>query len=371
MRTIPALALSMLFVSIPAFAQVPQPLEALDGVDTVILLQQGKEVFGKSALGVVHGRFRYLFSTAETKAQFEGDPARYEIQLGGMCARMGGTTTGNPSDYFVHDGKIYIFGSDACHKAFAAAPAKYLAPAPAPMPASPQALQRGLELLNRLAEATGRQQLDNLVAYAETASQVQKRMAGPVTVTTKTTWRFPGDARIDRTMERNGTPATFSTVLTPSAAWNVAVAQNRTFPLPDAARPYLESNLGRHPIAILTAMKSPGFVAAALGPATVGGAAVERVRVRHGGLDAVLGIEAGSGRLHAIEFGDRNIDGEYGTYTVIYSDFRHVNGMDLPHAMRSLFNGQPDDFRTMTIQSIEVNPTLDPSLFTRPAEGGR
>jgi YHS domain-containing protein len=247
MHTIAALALSILFVSIPASAQAPQPLEALDGVDTVILLHQGKEVFGKSELSVVRGRFRYLFSTAETKSQFEGDPARYEIQLGGMCARMGGTATGTPGDYFVHDGKIYIFGSDACHKAFAAAPAKYLAPTPAPMPASPQALQRGLELLNRLAEATGRQQLDNLVAYAETASQVQKRLAGPMPVTTKTTWRFPSDARIDRTMERNGAPVTFSTVVTPSAMWNAAAAQNRTFPIPDAARPFLESSLGRHP----------------------------------------------------------------------------------------------------------------------------
>jgi hypothetical protein len=65
------------------------------------------------------------------------------------------------------------------------------------------------------------------------------------------------------------------------------------------------------------------------------------------------------------------MDGEYGAYTVIYSDVRNVNGLNLPYAMRSLFNGQPDDSQAFTIQSIEVNPALDSSLFTRPAPGGR
>ncbi len=93
----------------------------------------GKEVPGKSAFSVTRGNFVYLFSTAETKATFEEDPARYEIQLGGMCAKMGKTAGGNPADFIVHEGKIYIFGSDDCHKKFQANPAKYLITPPAPL----------------------------------------------------------------------------------------------------------------------------------------------------------------------------------------------------------------------------------------------
>ena len=53
-----------------------------------------------------------------------------------MCAKMGKTAGGNPADFIVHDGKIYVFGSDDCHKKFQADPAKYLATPSAPLPAS-------------------------------------------------------------------------------------------------------------------------------------------------------------------------------------------------------------------------------------------
>ncbi len=123
--------LATFLTAMPIAQSMPEPADALDGLDPVMLIA-GKEVPGKSALSVKRGGFTYLFSTAETKATFEGDPGKYEIQLGGLCARMGKTAGGNPADFLVHDGKIYVFGSDACHKKFAAAPAKFLAPAPDP-----------------------------------------------------------------------------------------------------------------------------------------------------------------------------------------------------------------------------------------------
>ena len=111
----------------------PEAADALDGLDPVLLVG-GKEVPGKSAFSVTRGDFVYLFSTADTKATFESDPAQYEIQLGGLCARMGKTAGGNPSDFIVHEGKIYVFGSDECHKKFQADPAKYLGRHPPPPP---------------------------------------------------------------------------------------------------------------------------------------------------------------------------------------------------------------------------------------------
>ena len=70
-------------------AQTVAPREALDGIDPVLLIQ-GHEVAGKPELKVIRGRFEYLFATADTKAIFEREPEKYEIQLGGLCARMGG-----------------------------------------------------------------------------------------------------------------------------------------------------------------------------------------------------------------------------------------------------------------------------------------
>jgi YHS domain-containing protein len=116
--------------------------EALDGLDPVLLVG-GKEVAGKPALSVTRSGFVYLFSTPETRAAFEADPARYEIQFGGLCARMGKTAGGNPSDFLVHEGRIYIFGSDDCHKTFQADPAKYLPSPAAPLPFSAAAVAEG------------------------------------------------------------------------------------------------------------------------------------------------------------------------------------------------------------------------------------
>ncbi len=127
------LATLVLLLSSGALAAQQPKDDALDGLDPVLLVG-GKEVPGKSALSVTRGDFVYLFSTADTKAAFERDPARYEIQLGGLCAKMGKTAGGNPSDFIVHDGKIYIFGSDDCHKKFQAAPSKYLETPAAPSP---------------------------------------------------------------------------------------------------------------------------------------------------------------------------------------------------------------------------------------------
>src|SRR4051812_6757638 len=73
------------------------PLEGLDPV----MLSQGKEVQGDMKYTVTRGQFQYLFASAENKATFERDPARYEIQLDGHCARMGAPTSGNPDLYAV------------------------------------------------------------------------------------------------------------------------------------------------------------------------------------------------------------------------------------------------------------------------------
>jgi YHS domain-containing protein len=373
MKRLSLILLAML-ASFPASAaaQSPQVVEALDGVDTVILIQQGKEVFGKADFSVQRGRFKYLFSSAETKATFERTPDQYEIQLGGMCARMGPPTGANPSDYFVHNGKIYIFGSDECRKRFIASPGKFI-PKPAPaMPSGASAAARGREILDKAAAAMGgAAAIDKVTSYSETASQVQRRGDTDVTIDMRTILRFPGEARLERTMPTmQGGSRTIANVLTPTAQWT-DVQGTGVFPMPAEARPTLEKNFWRHPLALLKARTAAGFKAAALAPAAVDGTAVERVRVRYGVIDVTVAADAKSGRLHSIELVDRNRDGEIGTITFLYSDFRDAGGLMLPHSTRALFDGQPDPSQSFTVKAVEVNPKLDPQLFVKPAETAR
>lgn len=94
------------------------PRDTLE-VDAVELVRTGADVPGLSEHSVVHGAYTYRFRNAENKATFAADPARYEIQLGGACARMGPLSgAGSPKLHAVHDGRIYIFASGACRQAF-------------------------------------------------------------------------------------------------------------------------------------------------------------------------------------------------------------------------------------------------------------
>ena len=350
-----------LLTAMPIAQSMPDTVDALDGLDPVLLVA-GKEVPGKSALSVKRGGFTYLFSTAETKATFEGDPGKYEIQLGGLCARMGKTAGGNPSDFLVHDGKIYVFGSDDCHKKFAAAPAKYLAPAPEPMAASTAATAKARQLLDRAVAAMGGAgRIDGLSSYAESYSQVQARPQGEATVATKTIWSFPDRVRQERTIAMQGKAISSATILSPQGMWFVS-GQGEPYPIRPAARPSLEQDFGRNPVALLRHRRDPDFKASALGPGSVGDSTVENVRVRAGSVDVTLGIGA-SGRIHSSTFQDRNAEGEVGTRTLVYSDFRAVEGMQLPYGIRATFNGAPDPQQSMTLDAIALNAATDPALF--------
>ena len=368
-HTVGLIGALMLGLAANAAAQAATPIEALDGLDPVLLVQ-GKEIAGKADLAVVRGRFQYLFSSADTKNTFQREPEKYEIQLGGVCARMGKAAGGNPADFLVYEGKIYIFGSDECHKRFQAAPTKYLATAAPPMPTSPDAVNKATALLDRAVTALGgAERLDALKTYAETAAQVQQRPEGEARIATKTMWRFPDATRVERTMTMQDRKMTSAQLLTPAGAW--FLSQGRAFPAIDAARPSLELDMGRNPVALMRARRTANFKAAALGTATVAGMTVDQVRVQRGGVDVVLGLDRATARLETISFADRNNEGEFGTYTIVYSDYRPVEGLTLPFSVRALFNGADAPSHSFTIESITLNPPLDATLFETPAAGGR
>ena len=142
--------------------------------------------------------------------------------------------------------------------------------------------------------------------------------------------------------------------------WFVS-GQGEPYPIREAARPSLEQDFGRHPVALLRHRRDPDFKASALGPASVGEATVENVRVRSGSVDVTLGIGA-SGRIHSATFHDRNAEGEVGIRTIVYTDFRAVEGMQLPYAVRSTFNGVPEPQQSVTLDAIALNAATDPGI---------
>jgi predicted Zn-dependent peptidase len=62
--------------------------------------------------------------------------------------------------------------------------------------------------------------------------------------------------------------------------------------------------------------------------------------------------------------GNNPMTGAPGRLEVTYGDWRDVEGRQLPFKQTITIDGQP--LATVTVESIEVNPTLDPSLFEVP-----
>jgi YHS domain-containing protein len=359
--------LTMVSLAAEGRAQQPASVEALDGVDPVLLVQ-GKEVSGKSDLKVVRGRFEYLFSSPVTKATFERNPSQYEIQLNGLCARMGKATGGRPSDYLVYDGKIYIFGSDECHRKFEAEPKKYLPVAAAPFAPSAKAVKDGRALVERAVTVIGGgPKLDAIETYIETASQTQRRSTGDVPLTVKTMWRFPGDVRAERTMTLPDRTMSSATLMTPSGMW--FLSQGRAFQAMEAGRPSMELDYGRQIVPLLRGRRDRGFQAASLGRETLNGVTVDRVRVLNRGVDVILALEPSSGRVKAISFSDRNSEGEVGQFTIAFSDYRDVDGLSFPFVELASFNGVADPSLSRRIDAVAINAPLDPALF-QPGPGG-
>lgn len=363
------LVIAALLVAVSAHAQTAPPKEALDGIDPVVLLTQGKEVSGKPEFTLTRGPFDYLFASAENKALFEKSPEKFEIQLNGACARMGPGVTGNPADYAVVDGKIYIFGSDDCHKKFVAAPARFLPRPEVPMPSAAAALTQGRALVDRVVKSIGgAAALDGITTYVESSSQTQKRPTGDVAVATRTMWRFPDAIRVDRTMTMADRKMTNGMLVTPAGAW--FIGQGRLFPQNAEGRATSVRDNGRQLVPLLRSRGEKDFQAASLGTVAIAGVPLDRVRIKHGPVDVTLAVDQATGLVHSVSFAGRGgLDSEVGDYVITLGDYRVVSGLKLPFSETSVFNGVADTFLSRALDSITINPALDASLF-QPGTGG-
>ena len=84
--------LVMLAAALPVFGQTKnlQNLDknglAIQGYDPVAFFTQNKPVKGRAEFESKYSGARYLFASAEDKAAFDANPAKYEPQFGGFCA---------------------------------------------------------------------------------------------------------------------------------------------------------------------------------------------------------------------------------------------------------------------------------------------
>jgi YHS domain-containing protein len=334
----------------PAVSETVIPLEGLDPV----MLAQGKEVQGDMKFKVTRGKFQYIFANAENKAAFEKDPSRYEIQLDGHCARMGAPTGGNPDLFAVHNGRIYIFGSEECQTVFKAAPEKYLeVPPPAKAPPTAEMIKRGQELIAKAVESLGGAKLDQLVSFQKTEQRANQ-------VKTVLLIAFP-DA-----MRRDTVRPTFTlvSVVTPSESF--FQYNNSARPMTQADLTAFHKELNYEPLVLLRARTKSDFKASAAGSAKVGETAVERLEVELPGFTTVLGIDPATGRVLSQTYHGRGPGGVIGDIAINYSDFKSVDGVSLPFKIEATFDGQAYSALSATVEAAKINGEVDANSFKKP-----
>lgn len=84
---------------------------AIQGYDPVAYFTEGKPVKGDPRLRSARGGAVYLFATADHKAAFDADPARYEPQFGGYCAyaaSIDAVSPISPEYWEIVDGRLIL-----------------------------------------------------------------------------------------------------------------------------------------------------------------------------------------------------------------------------------------------------------------------
>lgn len=84
---------------------------AVAGHDPVAYFTQGKPVEGSEDYSLVHEGAEWRFSSADNKAMFEANPAKYAPQFGGYCAyavSQGYTAKGEPDVWKIVDDRLYL-----------------------------------------------------------------------------------------------------------------------------------------------------------------------------------------------------------------------------------------------------------------------
>lgn len=84
---------------------------AAGGYDVTAYFTAGKAVRGSAKYEVMLQGVTWRFASAESKAQFQANPAAYAPQFGGYCAwavSQGYIAPGDPEQWKIVDGKLYL-----------------------------------------------------------------------------------------------------------------------------------------------------------------------------------------------------------------------------------------------------------------------
>ncbi len=351
------LALAFLLVPPATSGPAPAPDRTLR-VDAVDLLR-GAETPGLAEFSERRAQFTYWFASEANRAAFRADPARYEIQLGGACARMGPLSgEGSTAIHAVHAGRLYVFASPACRTGFLKAPEKLLETRDPRPEATPEQRARGAELLSRaLSWIGGADAVDavrTLVVRQEADKQSGERT---YRVVKSVTHDFLGGRARDSVCWDE---ECWSSVLWPARAARVGADAVDFVPVQRLA---LERKLGRDVLAVLRRRSAPDALVHHSGTGTLGGRAVEWVTLWSADTATGIAVDPADGAIVGLRTTGRGPSAALGTVEEVLLDWRSRARLKLPYRSEVTFDGERQPDMDLAATSIDLDLALDPRLF--------
>ena len=348
-----AVAVTSALIVMTLAAQEPRSTgsaAALRGLDPVALCG-GDELPGRTdSTAEYEGRI-YRFASDANRDRFVAEPARYAIQLGGACARMGPLSgLGDPDRFLVHDEHIFIFASDGCRSGFQSDPPAHLfAPTPRPEAAA-EALAAGAELLAKARAYHAPKPLTTLRIRHEDGKNGQL---------VRSTFEVGPDGclRTDTDYVTDETTRSYARILGPGGAGFVEEGEPRQ--MFAGAQAELRREFLREPV---LALWLPDAVAVARGTRRVQGRKVEELEIWCDGVSTVFGIEV-RGSVLTARFRDRGPDLRFVELERTYDAFRTHGGAKVATQVQTFVVGAELPFRWDVRHEVAVDEEPAPGRF--------
>ncbi len=361
-------AMAMAVAALLPTSAIAAPPERTLPVDPVELVA-GHEVAGNPELTIERDGFAYLFATPQSKAEFERDPAKFEVADGGACGRMGPLSgLGDARRYAVHEGRIYLFASDGCRAGFLKDPAKCIEKDDEKVFGSNEQVEQGRAMLDKaVAWAGGADRLRRLQTYRATSARKEKHGDTEYAITNETAIAFPDGMFKKETWNDSW----FSTTSGPDGG-AMASARGEERIADSRARAFRRA-MSRWPIVILKTYVDgapradcPGLIVIADGEGVVGDARAEFVKVWLNGAASRLAIDSASGELLQLGYHGRDGTMSVGDSVRTFTARATGDGVTLPTAYTVSFNGKDLPGAAAKIDAFEVNPVLPEDRFKVP-----
>jgi YHS domain-containing protein len=332
----------------------------------VVRLLAGEVVAGREDLVVEREGIAYTFADEHSLSTFHADPERYEVADGGACGSMGPLSgLGDAGRYTVHDGRVYLFASDACRERFLKDPGRCIE-TDNPVPVSDdESAARGRATMDALlAWAGGREAVAGVRTFRAIATRHETHGDKDWTIHNELAARFP-DHLMAAEQWNN---LRYTTVSTPEGGAMGGMAG--IDPIASSRTRAFRRAMSRELIVLVHAYatgaaegEQPGMVIVSDGQGEINGVQVERVAVAYNGATSIISVERSTGRPLRLEFQGRDVTSSVGLIARDYSRSATIDGITLPAAYTVSLDGKLLTRGGHDFGVIEINPSLPAETF--------